>query len=77
MSVVTTMIVPPVLNVLYRGTALPWRQRWPRLAQPSLLPQPKGATRGDFAAAGRLPGFAPERESPREHGGTVVGNQSE
>jgi Kef-type K+ transport system membrane component KefB len=57
MSVVTTLIVPPVLSALYGGVALPQREFWPRPARPSLLPLPHGATGGDFAAAGRLPGL--------------------
>jgi hypothetical protein len=57
MSVVTTLIVPPVLSALYRGVALPQRGFWLRPTRPSLLPLPHDATGGDFAVAGRLPGL--------------------
>ncbi|MCC7022604.1 MAG: cation:proton antiporter [Thermomicrobiales bacterium] len=49
MSLVTTLIVPPVLGLLYRGAG-------------ALLPRPRGASAGEFAAAGRLPGFGAARE---------------
>jgi Kef-type K+ transport system membrane component KefB len=64
MTVVTTMIVPPVLAVLYRGPELP--RPWGRLLPPPwrpLLPLPGGASLQDFAGAGRLPGLGPGPES--------------
>jgi Kef-type K+ transport system membrane component KefB len=64
MSLVTTLIVPPVLALLYRGAVFPWRvpPAWP---PPGLLPLPHGAALGDFAAAGRLPGLGTARKNAR------------
>ncbi|MBW3634502.1 MAG: cation:proton antiporter, partial [Chloroflexi bacterium] len=65
MSVVTTLIAPPVLAALYRGTAIPHRVR--RAGRPGhpLLPLPRGATAGDFSAAGRLPDLGSGPTRPR------------
>jgi Kef-type K+ transport system membrane component KefB len=57
MSVVTTMIVPPVLTVLFRAIPLPWARHGPGHQRPTLLPPPRGAAASDFAATGRLPGL--------------------
>jgi Kef-type K+ transport system membrane component KefB len=72
MSVVTTVIVPPILSALYRGATLPWREVWPRVARPSLLPLPPGSARGDFAAAGWLPDLGPGRKASRHQGDPMM-----
>ena len=67
MTVVTTLIVPPVLGGLYRAPELP--RPWGRLLPPPwrpLLPLPSGASLRDFTEAGRLPGLGPgPRARPR------------
>lgn len=75
MSVVTTVIVPPVLSALYRSKSRPWRRGRPRDAWPTLLPLPSGSTKRDLAAAGRLPNLGPSGTSPRGDGGKAVEHQ--
>lgn len=54
MSIVTTLLAPPLLAALYRGP---------------LLPLPGGASLLDMARAGRLPGLGAARARPAERGG--------
>ena len=61
MSLATTLIVPPALAALFGGSPLAARPRAER-PRSALLPLPRGATTGDFAAAGRLPGLGHDRE---------------
>lgn len=65
MSVVTTLITPPVLSLLYRGGPLPHPWRRPPF---TLLPLPPGTTRSDLAAAGRLPGLGASRQGSQGQG---------
>jgi Kef-type K+ transport system membrane component KefB len=62
MSLVTTLIVPPLLALLYAGAPLAQRPAQPDRPWPDLLPLPPGAATSDFAAAGRLPGLGRERD---------------
>jgi Kef-type K+ transport system membrane component KefB len=68
MTVVTTMIVPPILGALYRTSEL--SRTWGRLLPPPwrpLLPLPSGASHRDFTAAGRLPGLGPGPRRGKAH----------
>jgi Kef-type K+ transport system membrane component KefB len=64
MSLATTLIVPPVLAALYGGAPRVRRPRHADRPWPALLPLPRGARAGDFAAAGRLPGLGHDRDQP-------------
>jgi Kef-type K+ transport system membrane component KefB len=72
MSLATTLIVPPVLSHLYGGSPLDKRPRQPDRLLPALLPLPRGATAGDFAAAGRLPGLGHDGDEGRS--AVVIGS---
>ena len=65
MSVVTTLVVPPVLTALYRGAEVPHPVRRAGRPGDALLPLPRGATAGDFSAAGRLPDLGTGPPRPR------------
>lgn len=67
MSLATTLIVPPALALLYAGAPMAAKPR-PERPWPGLLPLPRGAQSGDFAAAGKLPGLGHDRESAAGHG---------
>jgi Kef-type K+ transport system membrane component KefB len=76
MTVVTTLIVPPILGILYQGPELPrpWGRLLPLPWRP-LLPLPSGASLRDFTGAGRLPGLGPgPRARPRRSNAHAAGD---
>lgn len=67
MSLVTTLIVPPILAVLFRAPPLPRERHRPAQRWPTLLPLPRDADAGDLAAAGRLPNLGSRRQRAQSH----------